>query len=80
MRTCASLGIEGCPRTGNAFTPWKRQLHARYHTLAGAGHPTATVREIDGAAHAVMFDSPHNFVRVIVEAIRSSEQRDRQTA
>ena len=42
--------------------------------------PTATVREIDGAAHAVMFDAPDNFVRVIVEAIRSSEQRDRQTA
>jgi pimeloyl-ACP methyl ester carboxylesterase len=42
--------------------------------------PTATVREIDGAAHAVTFDAPGNFVRVIVDAIRSSEQRDRQTA
>ena len=34
--------------------------------------PTATVREIDGAAHAVAFDAPGNFVQVIVEAIRSS--------
>jgi WS/DGAT/MGAT family acyltransferase len=42
--------------------------------------PTATVREIDGAAHAVTFDAPDNFVRVIVGAMRSSEQRDHQTA
>ena len=35
--------------------------------------PTATLREIDGAAHAVMFDTPGNFVQVIVEAMRSSE-------
>ena len=35
--------------------------------------PTATVREIDGAAHAVMFDAPGNFVQVIVEAMRSSQ-------
>jgi len=35
--------------------------------------PTATVREIDGAAHAVAFDAPGNFVQVIVEAMRSSE-------
>ena len=32
--------------------------------------PTATVREIDGAAHAVAFDAPGNFVQVIVEAGR----------
>ncbi len=37
--------------------------------------PTASVREIDGAAHAVPFDAPGNFVQVIVEAIRSSEVR-----
>jgi len=35
--------------------------------------PTASVREIDGTAHAVAFDAPGNFVQVIVEAIRSSE-------
>jgi hypothetical protein len=35
--------------------------------------PTATVREIDGAAHAVAFDAPGNFVQVIVETLRSSE-------
>ena len=37
--------------------------------------PTATVREIDGTAHAVPFDAPGNFARVIVEAMRSSEVR-----
>ena len=37
--------------------------------------PTATLREIDGAAHAVMFYTPGNFVQVIVEAMRSSELR-----
>jgi pimeloyl-ACP methyl ester carboxylesterase len=37
--------------------------------------PTATVREIDGTAHAVPFDAPGNFVQVIVEAMRSSEVR-----
>ena len=37
--------------------------------------PTATVREIDGAAHAVPFDAPGNFAQVIVEAMRSSEVR-----
>lgn len=37
--------------------------------------PTATVREIDGAAHAVAFNAPGNFVQVIVEAIRTSEFR-----
>jgi pimeloyl-ACP methyl ester carboxylesterase len=37
--------------------------------------PTATVREIDGAAHAVAFDAPGSFARVIVEAMRSSEVR-----
>jgi pimeloyl-ACP methyl ester carboxylesterase len=37
--------------------------------------PTATVREIDGAAHAVQFDAPGNFAQVIAEAICSSEVR-----
>jgi len=37
--------------------------------------PTARVREIDGAAHAVPFDAPGNFAQVIAEAIRSSEAR-----
>jgi hypothetical protein len=30
--------------------------------------PTARVREIDGAAHAVPFDAPDNFARVIAAA------------
>jgi pimeloyl-ACP methyl ester carboxylesterase len=33
--------------------------------------PTASLREIDGAAHAVPFDAPGNFAQVIVEATRS---------
>jgi pimeloyl-ACP methyl ester carboxylesterase len=37
--------------------------------------PTARVREIDGAAHAVPFDAPGNFAQVIAEAMRSSEVR-----
>jgi len=39
------------------------------HSLARA-IPTATVREIDGTAHAVPFDAPGNFAHVIVEAMR----------
>jgi len=35
--------------------------------------PAATVREIDGAAHAVPFDAPGNFAQVIVEAIHSGD-------
>jgi pimeloyl-ACP methyl ester carboxylesterase len=35
--------------------------------------PTATVREIDGTAHAVPFDAPDNFAQVITETIRPSE-------
>jgi pimeloyl-ACP methyl ester carboxylesterase len=34
--------------------------------------PTGSVREIDGTAHAVPFDAPGTFARVITEAIRSS--------
>ena len=37
--------------------------------------PTATVREIDGTAHAVPFDAPSNFAQVITDAIRSAEAR-----
>ena len=37
--------------------------------------PTASVREIDGTAHAVPFDAPGSFAQVIVEAMRSSEVR-----
>jgi pimeloyl-ACP methyl ester carboxylesterase len=37
--------------------------------------PTATVREIDSAAHAVAFDAPDTFVQIILEAIRSPESR-----
>ena len=37
--------------------------------------PTASVREIDGTAHAVPFDAPGTFAQVIVEAMRSSEIR-----
>jgi len=37
--------------------------------------PTATVREIDGTAHAVPFDAPGNFAQVIVEAVHSSKVR-----
>jgi pimeloyl-ACP methyl ester carboxylesterase len=37
--------------------------------------PTATVREIDGTAHAVPFDAPGNFAQVITEAIHTSEVR-----
>jgi pimeloyl-ACP methyl ester carboxylesterase len=44
------------------------------HSLARA-IPTATVREIDGAAHAVPFDAPGNFAQVIAEAMRSTEVR-----
>jgi pimeloyl-ACP methyl ester carboxylesterase len=37
--------------------------------------PAASVREIDGSAHAVPFDAPGTFAQVINEAIRSSEVR-----
>jgi pimeloyl-ACP methyl ester carboxylesterase len=37
--------------------------------------PAATVREIEGAGHAVLFDAPANFVKVIVEAIPHAKER-----
>jgi len=42
------------------------------HSLAQA-IPTASLREIDGTAHAVPFDAPDNFAQVIIETIRPSE-------
>jgi pimeloyl-ACP methyl ester carboxylesterase len=47
-------------------------MRAVTRALAGA-IPTATVREIGGAAHAVAFDAPRIFAHVIADAIRSSE-------
>lgn len=44
-------------------------MHTITRSLAHA-IPAARVREIDGAAHAVAFDAPGNFVQAIVEAIR----------
>lgn len=40
------------------------------HSLASA-IPTATVREIEGAGHAVAFDAPAELVQVDIEGIRS---------
>lgn len=37
--------------------------------------PTASVREIEGAGHAVAFDAPANFVKVITEAIADTNER-----
>lgn len=45
-------------------------MHSITRSLAGA-IPTATVREINGAAHAVPFDAPGEFAQVIIEAMRS---------
>jgi pimeloyl-ACP methyl ester carboxylesterase len=33
--------------------------------------PTAKLREIPGAGHAVAFDAPANFAHVIIDATRS---------
>jgi pimeloyl-ACP methyl ester carboxylesterase len=52
----------------------RRYMHSITRSLAQA-IPTARVREIDGAAHAVPFDAPDNFARVIAAAIHSSEVR-----
>jgi pimeloyl-ACP methyl ester carboxylesterase len=37
--------------------------------------PTARVREIESAAHAVTFDAPEKFVHVISQAIASAKTR-----
>jgi pimeloyl-ACP methyl ester carboxylesterase len=50
----------------------RRYMRPLTRSLAKA-IPTATVREIDGTAHAVPFDAPRNFAQVIVEAIRSGD-------
>ena len=81
----ASMG--GYPRSGNLATITapvvctygsrsRGYMRAITSALAQA-IPTAMVREIDGAAHAVAFDAPGNFVQVIVEAMRSSEGSSR---
>jgi pimeloyl-ACP methyl ester carboxylesterase len=46
-------------------------MRATTTALAGA-IPTATVREIEGAAHAVPFDAPRTFARVVADAAASS--------
>ena len=82
----ASMG--GYPRPGNLATITapvvctygsrsRGYMRAITSALAQA-IPTAMVREIDGAAHAVAFDAPGNFVQVIVEAMRSSEGSSRR--
>ena len=50
----------------------RRYMRPLTRSLAQA-IPTATVREIDGTAHAVPYDAPRNFAQVIVEAIRSGD-------
>jgi pimeloyl-ACP methyl ester carboxylesterase len=52
----------------------RRYMRSITHSLAQA-IPTAKLREIDGAAHAIPFDAPDNFARVIAAAIHSSEVR-----
>lgn len=37
--------------------------------------PTATLREVDGAAHAVPFDAPGLFAQVIADALNGAEQQ-----
>jgi pimeloyl-ACP methyl ester carboxylesterase len=56
---------------GSRSRGYMRQLtRALAHAI-----PTASVREIDGTAHAVPFDAPCNFAQVIAEAMRSSQAR-----
>lgn len=50
----------------------RRYMRSITRSLA-ASIPSATVREIDGAAHAVPYDAPRGFAQVIADAIRSSE-------
>jgi pimeloyl-ACP methyl ester carboxylesterase len=59
---------------GSRSRPYMRSIT---RSLAQA-IPTASVREIDGAAHAVRFDAPGNFAKVITETMRSSEVRSGQ--
>jgi pimeloyl-ACP methyl ester carboxylesterase len=35
--------------------------------------PTARLRQVEGAAHAVPFDTPHEFVKIILDAIDAPE-------
>jgi hypothetical protein len=67
IATAAAPGTPSPNIGGSYMRPLTRALA---HAI-----PTATMREIDGTAHAVAFDAPGNFVQVIAEAIRSSELR-----
>lgn len=42
-------------------------------SLARDAIPTARLRKVEGAGHAVAFDAPDNFVQVIGDAIRWSK-------
>ena len=79
----SSMG--GCPRARDLATITapvvctygsrsRSYMRAVTRSLAHA-IPTASVREIGGAAHAVAFDAPGNFAQVIAEVIHSSEVR-----
>lgn len=46
-------------------------MRATTRALADA-IPTATLRQIDGTAHAVPFDAPYEFTRVIAEAVTAT--------
>jgi pimeloyl-ACP methyl ester carboxylesterase len=41
--------------------------------LLAAAIPTASVRRIDGAGHAALFDAPENFVQVVADAVSAAE-------
>src|SRR5215467_13499211 len=77
----SSMG--GCPRARDLATITapvvctygsrsRSYMRAVTRSLAQAV-PTARVREIEGAAHAVPFDAPGGFAQVIVEVIRSAD-------
>ncbi len=52
----------------------RRYMRAVTQSLAKA-IPTASVREIDGTAHAVPFDAPSDFAQVIADVIQTSQVR-----
>ena len=55
----------GYTRSGGAVV-----RSAAEHACDAAAVPSASVREIGGAAHAVAFDAPGNFAQLIAEVIR----------
>jgi pimeloyl-ACP methyl ester carboxylesterase len=63
-----------CPVVCTYGSRSRSYMYAITRALAQA-LPTASVREINGAAHAVPFDAPGNFAQVIAEAMRSSQVR-----